>query len=134
MAVDPATKLTYKGMMLEDVPNLALAIGYTNASWTLKCDLTCEYVTRLLNRLRDTGMRQCTPVNTGGSVATQPLLGLNSGYVLRAADRLPKQGSTFPWQVHQSYLRDYRAMKLRGLDDDAMVLSNTIGEPAVPVG
>jgi len=67
-------------------------------------------------------------------VATQPLLGLNSGYVLRAADRLPKQGSTFPWQVHQSYLRDYRAMKLRGLDDDAMVLSNTIGEPAVPVG
>ena len=134
VAVDPATKLTYKGMMLEDVPNLALAIGYTNASWTLKCDLTCEYVTRLLNRLRDTGMRQCTPVNTGGSVATQPLLGLNSGYVLRAADRLPKQGSTFPWQVHQSYLRDYRAMKLRGLDDDAMVLSNTIGEPAVPVG
>ena len=122
--VEPSTRLSYKGMMLQDVPNLAIAIGYTNASWTLKCDLTLDYVTRLLNRMRTTGMRQATPVDRAGTVATQPLLGLTSGYVLRAADRLPKQGTAFPWQVHQSYLRDYRAIKRSGLDDAAMTLSN----------
>ena len=99
--------------MLEGVPNLALAIGYTNASWTLKCDLTCDYVCRLLNHMRDTGQRQCTPVNHDASVTAAPLLGLTSGYVQRSADRFPKQGSKFPWQVHQSYLRDYRALKLQ---------------------
>jgi cation diffusion facilitator CzcD-associated flavoprotein CzcO len=130
-AVDVASKLTYKGMMLEGVPNLALAVGYTNASWTLKCDLTCDYVCRLLNHLRETGLRQCTPVNTDAAVAPQPLLGLTSGYVLRSADKFPKQGSRFPWQVHQSFLRDYRAMKLRGVEDDAMVFSNP--QPAAPV-
>ena len=128
--VDPSTKLSYKGMMLQDVPNLAIAIGYTNASWTLKCDLTLDYVTRLLNRMRTTGQRQATPVDRADTVATQPLLGLTSGYVLRAADRLPKQGTAFPWQVHQSYLRDYRAIKRSGLDDAAMTLSN----PARPPG
>src|SRR3546814_14930590 len=87
--------------MLEGVPNLAGAIGYTNASWTLKCDLTCGYVTRLLNHMRATGLRQCTPVNSDPEVTEQPLLGLSSGYVLRSADRFPKQGSKFPWQVHQ---------------------------------
>jgi cation diffusion facilitator CzcD-associated flavoprotein CzcO len=138
--VDLSSKLTYKGMMLEGVPNLAIAVGYTNASWTLKCDLTCDYVCRLLNHLRATGMRQCTPVNRDAAVAPQPLLGLTSGYVLRSAHKFPKQGSKFPWQVHQSFLRDYRAMKLRAVDDDdAMVFSNPatpapvgelVGEPA----
>ncbi|MEO7430346.1 MAG: NAD(P)/FAD-dependent oxidoreductase [Acidimicrobiales bacterium] len=124
--VDVSSVLTYKGMMLEGVPNLALAIGYTNASWTLKCDLTCHYVTRLLNRLRATAQQQCTARNTDSSVTAQPLLGLSSGYVQRSADRFPKQGSKFPWQVHQSYLRDHRALKRSGIDDDAMVFSNPI--------
>ncbi|MHB1533264.1 MAG: flavin-containing monooxygenase [Acidimicrobiales bacterium] len=123
-AVELPAKLTYKGMMLEGVPNFAIAIGYTNASWTLKCDLTCDYVCRLLNHLRQTGMSQCTPVNRDASVTAAPLLGLTSGYVQRSAHRFPKQGSKFPWQVHQNYLRDYRALKLRGLDDEAMVFSN----------
>jgi monooxygenase len=128
--VDVSTKLTYKGMMLEGVPNLAIAIGYTNASWTLKCDLTCDYVSRLLNHMRAAGVRQCTPVNTDATVSPLPLLGLTSGYVQRSADRFPKQGSVFPWQVHQSYLRDYRALKLRGIEDDAMVFSNPTRELA----
>ncbi len=123
-AVDIASKLVYKGMMLDGVPNLAVAVGYTNASWTLKCDLTCNYVCRLLNHMQATGMRQCTPVNSDGSVSARPLLGLTSGYVQRAAQRFPKQGSRFPWQVHQSYLRDYRALRLRGIKDQAMVFSN----------
>ncbi|HEY2814454.1 MAG TPA: NAD(P)/FAD-dependent oxidoreductase [Acidimicrobiales bacterium] len=126
--VDIATKLTYKGMMLEGVPNLALAVGYTNASWTLKCDLTCDYVTRMLNHMHASGLRQSTPINQDDSVEPKPLLGLTSGYVQRSADRFPKQGSKFPWQVHQSYLADYRAMKMRGIHDEAMVFSNP--EPA----
>jgi monooxygenase len=122
--VDIASKLTYKGMMLEGVPNLALAIGYTNASWTLKCDLTCDYVTRMLNHMRTTGLRQATPVNADSSVTPAPLLGLSSGYIQRSADRFPKQGSRQPWQVHQSYLRDYRALKRSDVTDGVMVFSN----------
>ena len=116
-------------MMLEGVPNLALAVGYTNASWTLKADLTCDYVCRLLDHMRATGLRQCTPVNddTDGGRRT-PLLGLSSGYIQRSADRFPKQGTTFPWQVHQSYLRDYRALKRSPVVDDAMAFTN----PAPP--
>ncbi|HET6916087.1 MAG TPA: NAD(P)/FAD-dependent oxidoreductase [Acidimicrobiales bacterium] len=124
--VDPSSRLTYKGMMLEGVPNLAVAVGYTNASWTLKCDLTCDYVTRLLTRLHSTGLRQCTPRNADSNVVPRPLLDLTSGYVQRSVDRFPKQGSRFPWQVRQSYLADYRAMKMSGIDDDAMVFSNPV--------
>ena len=129
--VDLADKLSYKGMMLEGVPNLALAIGYTNASWTLKCDLTCDYVCRLLNHMRAVGLRQCVPVNDDASVSHEPLLGLSSGYIQRSAHLFPKQGSKSPWQVHQSYLRDYRAMKTSDIVDDAMVFSNPTGPSAV---
>ena len=73
--VDLPNLLTYKGMMLEGVPNVAMAIGYTNASWTLKCDLTCQYVTRLVNHMHETGLRQCTAVNSDPTVTPQPLLG-----------------------------------------------------------
>jgi monooxygenase len=124
--VDISSKLTYKGMMLEGVPNLALAIGYTNASWTLKCDLTCDYVCRLINHMHATGQRQCTPLNQDASVASAPILGLSSGYIQRSAHLLPKQGSQFPWQVHQSYLRDYRALKMSGIEDSVMQFTNPI--------
>jgi cation diffusion facilitator CzcD-associated flavoprotein CzcO len=129
-AVDIPSTLAYRGMMLEGVPNLAMAVGYTNASWTLKCDLTCRYVTRLLNHLRDSGLRQCTPVNDDPSVEAKPLLGLTSGYVQRSQDRFPKQGSRFPWQVYQSYLRDYRVLRLRGIEDEAMRFTNPAPDEA----
>jgi hypothetical protein len=122
--VDPSSRLTYKGVMLEGIPNLAFAFGYANASWTLKCDLTCDYLCRLLNHMRATGRRQCTPVNRDLSVLTRPFLGFTSGYVLRSIDRFPKQGSRFPWQVHQSYLRDYPILKRGGVEDDVMIFSN----------
>jgi cation diffusion facilitator CzcD-associated flavoprotein CzcO len=121
--VDPATRLTYKGMMLEGVPNLAIAVGYTNASWTLKCDLTCDYVCRLLNHMRARGDAACVARNRDASVAVGPLLGLTSGYIQRSAHLLPRQGSHQPWQVHQSYLRDYRALKMSDVEDDAMEFS-----------
>ena len=133
--VDPATRLTYKGMMLEDVPNLAIAVGYTNASWTLKCDLTCDYVCRLLNHMHARGQTACVPRNTNGATPQGPLLGLTSGYIQRSAHLLPRQGSRQPWRVHQSYLRDYRALKMSELEDDAMVFSgpNVASEAPVTV-
>ena len=122
--VDISQRLTYKGMMLEGVPNFALAIGYTNASWTLKCDLTCDYVCRMLNHMRTTGRRQATPVNSDADVVEAPLLSLQSGYIQRSAHLSPKQGSKFPWQVSQSYLKDYRAMKRSPVVDGVMAYSN----------
>ena len=122
--VDPASRLTYKGMMIEGVPNLAVAIGYTNASWTLKCDLTCQYVCRLLNYMRSHGLSQCAPRNTDPSVTEGgPLLGLTSGYIQRSAHLLPQQGVRQPWKVHQSYLRDYRALRMSHVDDGVMEFS-----------
>lgn len=128
--IEVADRLTYKGMMLEGVPNLANAIGYTNASWTLKCDLTCQYVARLLNHMREIRMRECRPVNDDPSVGVEPLLGLKSGYILRALDRMPKQGTRFPWRVYQSFVSDYRAMKLKPLDDGVIQFSNPAAPPA----
>jgi len=125
-AIDLPSKLVYKGMMLEGVPNLAIAVGYTNASWTLKCDLTCDYVVRLLNHMRASGVRQAKPVNEDTEVEAQPLLGLMSGYIMRSAHRFPKQGSKFPWRVHQSYLKDYRTLKMSDLEDGVMRFSNPV--------
>jgi monooxygenase len=134
--VDPSTRLTYKGMMIEGVPNLALAIGYTNASWTLKCDLTCDYVCRLLNFMRARGLAQCVARNVDDSAASGPILGLTSGYIQRSAHLLPKQGTKHPWKVHQSYLRDYRALKMSDIDDSIMEFSGSLTpeKPLEPVG
>lgn len=115
--VVPSERLAYKGMMLEGVPNLAMAVGYTNASWTLKAELTCEYTCRVLNHLRTTGTTTAAPRNDDPTVGATPLMPLTSGYVTRAAGTLPQQGSKFPWQVYQSYLKDYRAMRLSKVDD-----------------
>lgn len=122
--VDPAGRLSFRGMMLDGVPNLAFAIGYTNASWTLKAEITCRYVARLLNHLHATGLRQATPRSTATSSTGEPLLGLNAGYIQRAADKLPSQGTRDPWIVHQSYLRDQRAWRRSEVVDDDLVLSN----------
>ncbi len=123
--VDPSDRLTYKGMMLEGVPNFGVVFGYTNASWTLKADLTSEYVCKLLNHMRGGGYGRCVARNNDVHEQGQPLLGLSSGYVQRAAGEFPRQGSKFPWQVHQNYLRDYRAMKLRPVADDSMHFSKS---------
>ena len=89
-------------------------------------------MTRLLNHMRETGLRQATPVNSDAEVTASPLLGLNSGYVTRSADKFPKQGSKFPWQVHQSYLKDYRALKMRGTKTTRPCCSRTL--PIHPAG
>ncbi len=130
--VELSETLGYKGMMLEGVPNLAVAFGYTNASWTLKCDLTCEYVCRLLNHMDERGYERCTPRNRDPSVTPEPFVDFNSGYVLRAIDRFPKQGSKAPWRLHQNYARDIRLVRRGEIEDGAMEFSGVRSTAAAP--
>jgi monooxygenase len=118
----------YKGMMLSGVPNLAVAFGYTNASWTLKCDLTCEYVCRLLKHMDERGYLQATPMNRDPSVTEEPFVDFTSGYVLRAIDKFPKQGSRAPWRLYQNYARDIVALRYGSLEDGAMVFSKPVSD------
>jgi cation diffusion facilitator CzcD-associated flavoprotein CzcO len=124
--VDPTRAMTYKGMMYSDVPNLASSFGYTNASWTLKCDLTCDYVCRLLNHLARKGLRQCTPRRTDPSVQEEPWLNFTSGYVQRSIAKFPKQGSKAPWKLHQNYALDLMNLRFAGLEDGVMEFSNPV--------
>jgi len=117
--------MSYKGMMLSGVPNLAMALGYTNASWTLKCDLTCEYVCRLLNHMDAHGYRLCTPQNRDPSVAPQPFIDFSSSYVLRHIEEFPKQGSKAPWRLYQNYALDILSLKFGAIEDGAMQFSGS---------
>jgi cation diffusion facilitator CzcD-associated flavoprotein CzcO len=103
--VDFANTLTYKGMMYSDVP-ISPRRSATNASWTLKCDLTCEYVCRLLNYMDRNGYRQCMPHNLDPSITELPSLDFSSGYVQRSIAKMPKQGSKRPWRLYQNYALD----------------------------
>ncbi|TDC81563.1 NAD(P)/FAD-dependent oxidoreductase [Micromonospora sp. KC606] len=120
--IDLARTVAYKGMMLSGVPNLALTIGYTNASWTLKADLVATYVCRLLRHLDATGHQIVTPVAPrDGGLA--PLIDLTSGYVLRSVDVLPRQGVRAPWRLHQNYPRDVLLMRHGRLVDEGVRFS-----------
>jgi cation diffusion facilitator CzcD-associated flavoprotein CzcO len=110
----------YKGMMFSDIPNLAFAVGYTNASWTLKCDLTAEYVCRLLNHMDHHGFDICTPRVNEPDICEEPVIDFNSGYVMRALHTLPRQGSKTPWRLHQNYMKDLRMMRYGRVDDGTM--------------
>lgn len=109
--VDFSKTIVFKGTMYSGVPNLASAVGYTNASWTLKCDLTAEHVCRLLNHMERNGYASVTPRPRDPHMETAPLLPLMSGYVKRALGTLPKQGTRAPWRVYQNYLADLVALR-----------------------
>ena len=112
--------LAYKGMMLSGLPNLAVAVGYTNASWTLKCDLTSGYVCRLLNYMERRGYSHCVAMHRDGDVATTPFLDFSSGYITRAVDRFPRQGARSPWRLRQNYLLDLVGLRFASLKDSAI--------------
>lgn len=118
--IEMSKTLVYKGMMFSDVPNLAFAVGYTNASWTLKCDLTAGYVCRLLNHMDHRGYTVCTPRVNDTDLKPEPVIDFNSGYVLRALHTLPRQGSKKPWRLHQNYVKDLSMMRYGRLEDGAM--------------
>ncbi|HEX6230054.1 MAG TPA: NAD(P)/FAD-dependent oxidoreductase [Solirubrobacterales bacterium] len=118
--IDTSRSIIYRGMMLNGVPNLAFAVGYTNASWTLKVDLVSEYVCRLLAHMDAAGYSSCVPELTDASVVEEPLLDFSAGYVLRSLDRLPKQGSKLPWRLRQNYPLDLAELRHGRLEDGTM--------------
>ncbi|WP_428263886.1 flavin-containing monooxygenase [Haliangium sp.] len=126
--VNIADKLYYKGSMLEDVPNLALVFGYTNASWTLKADLILDYFCRVMNHMERRGVAVCTPRSKGVAADHRPFVDLSAGYIQRALDLLPRQGTKAPWKFYQNYLLDIVLMKLRRLNDSALELSNPVSQ------
>ena len=129
--VDLPKTLVYKGMMFSDIPNLAFAIGYTNASWTLKCDLAAGYVCRLLNHMDQHGYSVCTPRVNDPDIEEEPVIDFNSGYVLRALDTLPRQGSKTPWRLHQNYVRDLALMRYGPVEDGTMEFKSAPVEAGV---
>jgi monooxygenase len=115
--------MNYKGVMFEGLPNLAMTFGYTNASWTLKADLTSEYICRLLKHMDKKGVRQCMPHNNDSSVHEEAFLGLASGYIQRAKNVLPKQGNKAPWKLYQNYALDLATLRFAKLEDGVMQFS-----------
>ncbi|WP_432564444.1 flavin-containing monooxygenase [Kineococcus sp. SYSU DK003] len=120
--VDPADRVVYRGMMLSGVPNFAFALGYTNASWTLKIDLVTEHVCRLLALMERRGHRVVTP-GAPRNPRRRPLIDLRSGYVRRAAGQLPQQGVSAPWRLRQNYPADVWTLRHRRVDDRALDFS-----------
>lgn len=119
-AVNLAERLVYKGMMLSGVPNMAFAFGYTNASWTLKAELTCAYVSRLLNFMDRHGYTQAVPRVRDASVGKEPAVNFTSGYVQRALRELPSQGSKRPWRLYQNYILDLLTLRFGALEDGTL--------------
>ncbi|RLY94587.1 NAD(P)/FAD-dependent oxidoreductase [Kocuria tytonicola] len=125
--VDPSEHVSYRGMMLDGVPNMAFAIGYTNSSWTLRVDLVTEYFHRLLDRMDREGAVAVTPRYTGPRTGLRPLIDLASGYIQRGAHLLPRQGRDGAWNVRQNYLRD-RVLFRPGAEKDDQ-LEFTVAAP-----
>ena len=111
--------MTYKALMLSDVPNFVFTIGYTNASWTLKADLVADFVCRLLTFMDERGVRRVVAPRDP-SVGEQRLIDFSSGYILRALDELPRQGDREPWKLRQNYLKDVRSINHDRIDDGVL--------------
>ena len=122
--VEPGKCLGYKGLMLSNVPNCAICVGYTNASWTLRTELACEYVCRLLNRMARRGYaRMCPALAILAAAQPRPLLDLTSGYIQRGSDQFPKQGSQTPWVLRQNYILDLLSLHFGRIGDGTLVFS-----------
>jgi cation diffusion facilitator CzcD-associated flavoprotein CzcO len=125
-SIEPGQTFVYKGVMLGNVPNFAFCVGYTNASWTLRADLSSSFVCRLLNHMDRHGYRTCEPRCDPASLEPRPLLGLTAGYVLRAAANLPKQASEKPWIIRQNYILDMLTMKLGRINDGVLKFGSSL--------
>jgi cation diffusion facilitator CzcD-associated flavoprotein CzcO len=117
--IEPSQTYVYKGLMGSGVPNLYMATGYTNASWTLKVDLTNKYACRLINYLDSQGKKYCMPT-APADIESAPLLDLKSGYIQRGMKDFPSQGTVAPWKMHQNYILDKFTLKFTALDDNAI--------------
>ncbi|WP_300426762.1 NAD(P)/FAD-dependent oxidoreductase [Thalassolituus sp.] len=119
-------KMSYRGLMFQDVPNFGMIFGYTNASWTLKADMLAKWFCGLLKHMDHNGVRQVQPVNHGGSMETRPFVDMQSGYIARVADTLPRQGMEKPWKLYQNYFADMASLKLGKYDVDTLEYSNQV--------
>lgn len=115
--------VTYRGLMLSDLPNSLFFAGYTNASWTLKSDLTSEYASRLMHFLEKNKYRSFVPVVKDNSIKRIPLLNLNSGYIHRSEHEFPKQGSKVPWRLYQNWFLDYYTLRIKSVKDNNLKFS-----------
>jgi cation diffusion facilitator CzcD-associated flavoprotein CzcO len=114
----PGETFVYKGFMLSGVPNAAMCVGYTNASWTLRADITAQSVARLWNLMQKRGHTMAVAeISEDEASSAQPLLGLTSGYVQRAAALMPKQGNRAPWLLRQNFVLDLLTFKLGDLTE-----------------
>jgi monooxygenase len=120
--VDITEHFIYRGMMFSGIPNMAFTVGYTNSSWTLKTDLTSNYVCRLLKKMDRGNYATVTP-NLKGDVKEVPMLDFDAGYVLRARDQMPKNGDRLPWRNYQNYIRDFMGLRLGRVNDSELEFS-----------
>ncbi len=111
--------MIYRGVLVENLPNLAMVFGYTNASWTLKSDLISEFVCRVINRMEKTGTNKCVPVDKNNT-SVIPFIDMNSGYVSRARDQMPLQGNKLPWRLYQNYFKDMLMLRMGRVNDGVL--------------
>lgn len=117
---DYSQKMCYRAVMLEDLPNLGFTFGYTNASWTLKADITSEWICRVLKHMDDTQTRCVVPVNSDSQVQSGNFLDFTSGYIQRGLHKFPKMGNKQPWKLKQLYPYDMMMLRLSKLEDGVL--------------
>jgi len=118
--VKTSDTMVYRGVMLRDIPNMAMIFGYTNASWTLKADIACEYICRLINHMEKIGAHQVTPRDHEDCASDTPMMDMQAGYITRSANEMPKQGSKAPWQVLNDYVRDLPLLRYGRVNDNSL--------------
>ena len=118
--------MNYKGVMFQDLPNFGMMFGYTNASWTLKSDISSEFLCRVLKHMDKNGLRQCMPHNSDPSVAQEDFVAMRSGYLQRALSKLPRQGNKAPWKVYMNYAMDLAVLRYKSVDDGVLNFSNPV--------
>lgn len=131
---DHTQKMNYKGVMLEDLPNIGFTFGYTNASWTLKADLTSEYLCRIINDLDKRRLHKAMPVNNDQGVSPESFLSFQSGYVQRGMSQFPQMGSKKPWRLHQSYPADLALLRFGRLHDGVLQFSKATTQESAALG
>lgn len=128
---NPHDSLVYKSFMLSDIPNLAFAFGYTNSSWTLKVDLVCDHLCRLLAYMDQHGYTTVVPVADDPTLAKRPMLDFDAGYILRGRDQFPQQGTSGPWTVEMDYWADHARLRKGPVEDAALRFSTASRTPVI---